>query len=145
MSKKQSTALMLNTVPDSIKTLEEKIAKLKHISESVYITSVIPMGFNKPVKDELDKGTLVKMMASIAAKEDAYNKASDRLGFKTVPVFKADGHSVSDWEHDIKLRFDVIDNKSRLDELNAIKKELEQMMSDNDRLAMIQDRIKNLA
>lgn len=144
MSKKDatSTALTVQTsVPDAISVINEKIAKLKHIQDSVYKTPgrIQMAGGEKDIKVETSVTELVKAFSSVLFRAKAIDEAYTALGLdgKQRPVTKVDGGTVEEWTEDIKLRIAIIEQKETLDKLQSYKKQWEELMDKEDRKAML--------
>lgn len=158
MSKKNSgqestsTALSVtSSVPDVIQAIQAKIANLKHIQESVYVTSkkINGAGGQLDVEHETDTAKLVVGLSSVLARAEAIDKAYAALGFdesgQQRPITKVDGYTVEDWVKDIKLRMEIISQKDTLDELNSLQKEWEELMDKDDRKAMLLKKMQKFA
>lgn len=140
--KGKTTTLVVKGVPEGIELVNQRIADLKHITESVYKTTGKVTGFPNKIQDETNIGELVKMFSSVAGREAAYRAAQEALELKTVPLFRVDGGTVAEFKHDIKLRIAIIANKETLDELNQIKKEYTELMDKEDRMKLLAKRLE---
>lgn len=157
MSKKQNgknttTALTVQTsVPDVIQAIQTKIVNLKHIQESVYVTSkkINGAGGQLDVEHETDPTKLVVGLSSVLARAAAIDQAYAALGFdedgQTRPTTKVDGSSVADWIKDVKLRLEIISQKDTLDELNSLQQEWTELMDKDDRKAMLLKKMEKFA
>ena len=149
MSKKnQESTLALPTVTvfEGIEAVNAQIAKLKHISDSVYKTSGRVAGFSNNIQTELNVTELIKMYSSVKGRANAYNDAAEELlgADASYPVFKLEGNSVEDFKADILLRIDIISHKEKLDELTAIKKEFTELMDKEDRMKLLAKKLQKL-
>lgn len=142
MAKAKVTTLAVAGVLDGIELVNQRIADLKHITESVYKTTGRITGFPNKIQDETSISELVKMYSSVAQRGAAYAAAQQDLGLKTVPQFKVDGGTVAEFKHDIQLRVAIIANKETLDELNTIKKEFTELMDKEDRMALLAKKLE---
>jgi len=150
MSKKDKPtselALPTTSVFEGIELVNKQIEKLKHISDSVYKTNGKVPGFTKNIQDETNISELIKMYSSVAGREVAYNNAAlELLGTEaTYPVFKLEGATSADYKTDIRLRIDIINHKTRLDELTAIKKEYTELMDKQDRMKLLAKKLESI-
>lgn len=144
MSRKaeKATTLAIKGVPEGIELVNQRIADLKHITESVYKTTGRVTGFPNKIQDETNIAELVKMFSSVAGRGAAYEAAQKTLELKSVPVFRVDGGTVAEFKHDIQLRIAIIANKETLDELNTIKKEYTELMDKEDRMKLLAKRLE---
>jgi hypothetical protein len=150
MSKQQTSALALTTtssVPDAISVINQKIADLKHIQESVYLTSGKVNGANGQIdlKELKTVPEIVRTLSSILARAAAEESAYAAVGYTTHPVVKVDGGTVDEWTADAKLRIAIIEQKETLDKLQGFKSKWEELMDKEDRKAMLLKEMEALA
>ena len=139
MAKKQeTTGLTVTTdVPTIIERLNKELQSLKHIEETVYkITKANLTGFGE-IQSEMRIDNLIKALSSVEMRAEAYAKAANTLGLDTYPVFQVDGGTLDSWTHDIKLRIAILTHKEKLDTLNGFKKEMEGFLSEQDKKALL--------
>jgi hypothetical protein len=139
MSKKStgSTELAkMDAVPEVLSILDQEIAKLKTINESVYKTGGVLDGFGD-LKSEMKIENLIKAYSSVKGRENAYNDAAKDLGLQTYPQFTANGGTAADWKQDISLRIDIITHKDKLDKLKDYKDKMSKFLSAEDQKAML--------
>jgi chaperonin cofactor prefoldin len=122
MSKKVTITEKLNEVNKAIEELGG--------DEPCYKTDGQIDGCVKIQNDESIE-SLVRTLASFRVREEAFNKASKELGVDV--EFKLNGHSIDDIKEDIKTRIKVVSNKTKLDKLKEAKKELEGLISDEEK------------
>ena len=136
--KKNEVALLSSTlsVPDVLERLNAEVAKLKHISDSVYKTSGTLTGFGD-LKNETKIENLVRAFSMVRGKENAYNDAAKELELKQYPQFTVDGGTAADWKQDILLRINILEHKDKLDKLNAYKEKMSQFLSVEDQKAIV--------
>lgn len=141
MARTDSSAVVVasTSVPDAIQAINEKIKALVHIQDSVYLTSgkVKTATGERDIKTETNVTELVKAFSSLQMRAESLEKAYDALGMTSYPVVKVDGYTLEDWKKDILLRKQIIEQKDTLDELNAFKKEWEELMDKEDRKAIL--------
>lgn len=142
---KKANELAIPGVVQGIELVNVELKKLKSISESVYKTPGRITGFPNSLQNETSISELIKMFSSVQARETAYDNAQTLLAIDSAPVFKVDGGTAKEFEHDIKLRIAIIQNKERLDELTAIKDEYTQLMDKEDRKALLDARLRKFA
>ena len=134
-----AVAVVTPSVPSALELIDKEIKSLKHITDSTYVTSGKVNGANGQIdiKTETKQDVLVKAFASISARAEDIEKAYDALGITEYPVVKIDGSTVAEWKKDIMLRLAVIQHKDRLDELNALKAQWQELMDKDDRKALL--------
>ena len=134
-----AVAVVVPSVPSALEVIDREIKSLKHITDSTYVTSGKINGANGQVdiKSETKQEVLVKAFASISARAADMENAYAELGISEYPVVKIDGSTVNEWKKDITLRLAVIQHKDRLDELNALKAQWQELMDKDDRKALL--------
>ena len=152
MSKEKATSTALtvqSSVPDALQAINEKIAALKHIQESVYVTSkkISTSSGQKDIETETSVTELVKAYSGVLFRAKAIDEAYADLfpEMTTRPVTKVDGSTVEDWKKDILLRIAIIEQKETLDELTGLKKEWESLMDKEDKKAMLIKKMEKFA
>ena len=143
MSKSTELA-KITSIPEGIAKVNGLLKSLEEIQTSVFKTgNTLMAGFPSAVQSETNADTLVKMLSNVMLREEAYNKAADRIAkvHPSVPVFKCEGYTLSEWEADITLKLKINNTKQKYDELNAIKKEYEELMDKEDRVALLNKRL----
>jgi hypothetical protein len=152
MAKNQATSTALtvqSTVPDALEAINKKIAALKHIQESVYVTSkkISTSSGQKDIENETSVTELVKAYSGILFRAKAIDEAYVDLfpEMTTRAVTKVDGSTVEDWKKDILLRIAIIEQKETLDELTGLKKEWEGLMDKEDKKAMLIKKMEKFA
>lgn len=137
MSKKTTTAIAkIEDVPQVLSLLDQEIAKLKTISESIYKTAGVLEGFGD-LKQETKIENLIRAFSSVKGREKAYDDAAKHLGLTTYPAFSVSGGNTADWEQDIRLRIDIITHKDKLDKLTEYKDKMSKFLSADDQKAML--------
>lgn len=140
MSKKvTTTALMVKgqDVPSVLQVLEEKIASLKHITDTVYKTTGNLEGFATNIQKEMKVENLIRAFASVQSRAAVYHTAAKELGQKTYPAFEVSGGDVEAWKHDIILRINIINHQETLDKLNGYKEKMSKFLSEEDQKSML--------
>jgi len=123
--------------PDVLTQLNEKIASLKRIEESVYKTNGQLDGFGD-IKAETKIENLIRAYSSVKMREAGYNAAAKELrGGKDVPAFVIGSGNAEDWKQDILLRIDILEHKETLDKLNMFKEKMSKFLSEADQKAML--------
>jgi hypothetical protein len=140
--KAKAGVLALTGVLGGIELVNQRIADLKHITESVYKTTGRVQGFPNKIQDETSISELIKMYSAVAGRGASYDAAAKDLNLTTVPVFKLEGGTVKEYKHDVQLRIAIIANKETLDELNTIKKEFTELMDKEDRMALLAKKLE---
>jgi hypothetical protein len=125
-----------NQVPDMIKVLEDKLAAFDGISESNYRTSGQIDGLGD-IKTMTDLSSLIRANGMIMQSEEYYNQSAQAMGLDKYPQFSYKGNTAEDWKKDIKLRYDLINQKETIDKLNHFKSKLETFLSEEDKKNML--------
>ena len=148
----KSKGLTIQTeVQKKLSSIEEKIRNME-------ITSSTPFKTNGNFRFDEFSGvstfniqnvtiidTLIKVLADINLKEEAYNKVyTEELQQKSFPVCKIFQFSVTDWRHDVKLRLNILLQQDRLKRLNEVKAKLIPFLTENDRLASALQEVNDL-
>lgn len=130
-----------NDVPSMIKALEEKLKGFAGITESAYRTSgnIDNLG---DIKTIMELPLLIKASGMILSSEKTYNEGAEAMGLESFPQYMYKGNTVKDWLLDIKLRYDLINQKETIDTLNSFKKDLEGFMTEQDKKAVLMGRMK---
>lgn len=136
---KATTALMVKgqDVPSVLTILEEKIASLKHITDTVYKTTGNLEGFGTNIQKEMKVENLIRAFGSVMARSEVYNGAAKALGQKTYPAFEVSGGDMEAWKHDIILRINIINHQETLDKLNGYKEKMSKFLSEEDQKSML--------
>lgn len=146
---KKNNELVVQTgspIIDAVQKINSKLAELKHIQDSVYKTGTkgTLRGFTNAVQDETSVEELIKMHSSVNGREKAYNESAGILGIGTYGTFKAEGYTKEDWEADIKLRIAIIQNQDQLNKLKGLKKDFEELLDKEDKLLLLNERLKTI-
>lgn len=147
---KKETAIVLrpdSSVPEFLTSLNQKISRMKHIADSVYKTNgkVRTASGEMDIKTQTSPAELVKAFSGILVRAQSMEQAYEVLGITNYPVVKIDGGTVEEWKSDIQLRIEIIEQKDQLDELNALKKEAEELMDKEDRKALLLKKMEKFA
>lgn len=142
MAKKQTTALSTNAIPNAIAKLEEKLKSFEGINESAYLTGGEIEGFHN-LKEVADLKQLIKMAGTLVDSKRIYDSGAAGLNLETFPMYEYKGFSVESWLKDIRLRYDLINQKETIDRMNEFKAELAQFLSDEDRKAIVLEKLKD--
>ena len=88
-------------------------------------------------------GYLVRALGFLLEKCAHQKEAANRLG---VTDYKFDwkGYSLQDWEHDFKLKAELIAWQTQQNKLNALKKQLKELVSDEAKTEMALDEIEKI-
>lgn len=136
---KATTALMVKgqDVPSVLQILEEKIASLKHITDTVYKTTGNLEGFSTNIQKEMKVENLIRAFGSVMARSEVYMSSAKALGQKTFPAFEVSGGDMEAWKHDIILRINIINHQETLDKLNGYKEKMSKFLSEEDQKSML--------
>ena len=128
-------------VPSMIKALETTLKSFEGINESNYRTSGNIDGLGD-IKTMTDLSLLIRASGMIIDSERVYNQGAEAMQLETFPQYSYKGNTVADWLQDIKLRYDLINQKDTIDTLNTFKKELEGFMTEQDKKAVLMTRMQ---
>lgn len=128
-------------VPSMIKALETKLKGFEGINESNYRTSGDIDGIGN-IKTMTDLSALIKASGMIIDSERIYSEGAAAMNLDTFPQYSYKGNTVADWLQDIKLRYDLINQKETIDTLNEFKKDLEGFMTEQDKKAVLMSRMQ---
>jgi len=131
---KEKMELVLNDKTDLISVvnmLDKKIKEFDGLRDTSYKTSGVLDGIGD-IKKETKIDKLIKAYGSVLSREKVYNESAEDLGLKTFPQFELNGHTRSDWKHDINFRISIIDNKDKLDKMKLWKEKLSGIMTKKD-------------
>lgn len=122
-------------IPEMLLQVNKRIAAIQGEMPEQKKTTGSLAGFGK-IAEIKDMGTLIKAYSVLLAKKKAYTEAAKALGVepKKTPKFMLDGSSFTDWENDIKLRAVQVKYDTDLKKLTAVKKKLEENLSEKDKL-----------
>jgi hypothetical protein len=81
--------------------------------------------------------------ASVQSRIKAIESAYSELGRDEYPVVKIEGGTEEEWKQDCMLRIQIIEQKDKLDELNELKKEWEELLDKEDRKAILMKKMAN--
>lgn len=123
-------------VTDVIGLLNEKIASLKHIEETVYKTSGQLDGFGD-IKNEMKIENLIRAWSSVRMREKGYLDAAKDLDRKEWPAFTIGTGTSEQWKHDITLRIAILEHKETLDKLTAFRDSATKLMSEQDQKVLL--------
>ena len=146
--KTKETGVALNTNQVLMKGLEVVNTKLKTLS-FIFGATFRTHGESKLGSINLHKAVNVAMLVSILgqllAKERDYNAAGALLNLKTFPVFSWEGYPLDAWQHDIALRISQITQSENEKELKEIQADLTTLMTNEDKLSIIMQRLQKMA
>ena len=136
MKKKEEKGLVKATkVVARIDLVNQQIEALNFIRTSKFKTSGKYEG--RDIKAVKTIPELIDIHSSIKARVDAYDASAKALGLKKYKTKTFDNATLEDWTEDIKLQIQVIEHDSTLKELETWKKEYEELMDKEDRLAAL--------
>ncbi len=135
------------TVTQGIEFIRTQLAGLKTIEATKWKTDgkiTMGNGSQKDLKEETNQTELVKAFSTIMLRCKALDDAYDALGINPAPVAKIDGGTYGDWEHDFKLRLQIINQKETYDNLKQLEKDMIDLMDKDDKKALIIAKIQKL-
>ena len=137
-----STTKDLATLP-ILKQLDEKIAAMKRIEDSVYRTTGNLDGYPN-IKTETKVDNLYRALGTVIGMSSVYQQAVDRLNRSSAPQFTICGGTLEDWTADIQLRIDIIEQDSKLQALKTAKEKMEKFLSEEDQKRMVLQELEGL-
>lgn len=130
--------------------IDNKLKALKEVTDSQYKTNGeyrFAPGFSGNIID-IHKSTDVRLLLGIVGAltnhKTNYENAAKMMGLDTYPEFLWLKYNYGAWTHDIKVRLAVITHYDTKKKLEEAKKELEQFMTQEDRLALVLEKMKGL-
>ena len=119
-----------------LKVIDKQIKELQGTMPDAVLTDKEVPEFGK-IEEINTVSQLIKLTSCVVYKEKAYNEAVKLILPKgiTAPAFKLNGMSPKQIIDHVKVRVNVVYNKSKLDKLKAAKAKLEQHLSAEDKLA----------
>jgi hypothetical protein len=136
----------VSSAPEALAVLNEQIKSYKHIQDSVYRTKgslKLSDGSTIDLKSETSIDKVVMAFASVQSRIRAIESAYSALERTKYPVVKIEGGTEEDWKQDCQLRIQIIEQKDKLDELNELKKEWEELLDKEDRKAILMKKMAN--
>ena len=136
----------VSSAPEALAVLNEQIKSYKHIQDSVYRTKgslKLSDGSTIDLKSETSIDKVVMAFASVQSRIRAIESAYATLDRTNYPVVKIEGGTEEDWKQDCQLRIQIIEQKDKLDELNELKKEWEELLDKEDRKAILMKKMAN--
>jgi hypothetical protein len=123
-------------IPNIVDTLRSELKKFTKSGDELvpHISGILP-GYGDVSKIE-DVPTLVKILCGIEFKAEKYNAKLEQLGLNGTKAFafEEQGHSLKKWQDFLVYRIDQVRHKKKIKNLSERIKELENMMSEEDRL-----------
>jgi hypothetical protein len=133
----------------TIKSIDAKLQQVRAVYGTPFrtngeskTTTVNPTNVN--VRAATSIGLLIAILGEITAKREQYNKAATILGLTQYPNFLWQGYSYESWLFDIKLRIEQINQLTTENELLAIRNDLQEFVTKEDKLSMLQERMSKL-
>jgi len=140
MGKKEETGMVkVTTALDGIDLINAQIEALKFIRTTKFKTSGKYEG--RDIRAITDVSELIDIHSSIRARIEAYDTSAKELGLKKYKSKTFDNGTLEDWTEDIKLQLQVVEFDATLKELEGFKKEYEELMDKNDRIAILNAKI----
>jgi hypothetical protein len=146
MAKANLQVSTVTSAPEALAVLNEQIKSYKHIQDSVYRTKgslKLSDGSTIDLKSETSIDKVVMAFASVQSRIRAIESAYSALERTKYPVVKIEGGTEEDWKQDCQLRIQIIEQKDKLDELNELKKEWEELLDKEDRKAILMKKMAN--
>ena len=140
--KNSDATVLMNRVRDSI-------AKMNGIFDVPYRTNgaflYSPQGLNKiDIHNQSSIEVMIEILGFLIMKSENYNKAAELLGLKKYPSFKWCGYTLELWQFDIQKRIAIIENSCKRKELMTIEKELTSLLSQSDKLSILEAKLSTL-
>jgi hypothetical protein len=84
-----------------------------------------------------DVALLISILGYLVKQKEAYDKAAEIIGANNYPNFTWMGYGYELWEHDIKLRYNIITVFEKVNKLKLAKQELEKFLTNEDKLSLV--------
>lgn len=84
---------------------------------------------------------LLQIVSYINAKQQGYEKAAKEMELTSYPNLEFEGYSAQDWKADIKQQINIIQYSERKKKLENAKRQLEQFVSEEQKLQNVLDKI----
>lgn len=146
--KNQKTELISAGAPvtDVLANLEQMKHNLDKIYETPYRTSKQITGLNS-IQESTSVEDLLRTLAFIQTKEKAYNAALETVTKKlgrpvSSSIFKLEGFTLEEFEHDICLRIEVIEHKAKYDKLSEFQNKMKEFLSKEDQKQILYGEIE---
>lgn len=135
----------------ALDAIDAKLKEIKDVTESTLKTNG-EFRFNPQytanaainIHKTTELKVLVGVLGAVKGHKDKYDEAATILGLSEYPAFEWCGYSYESWEHDIKMRSTIITHHDRKQQLINAKKELEQFMTQEDRLKLVLGKIGSI-
>lgn len=149
--KNNRTTTSVTKYSDAVQTIQTIDTKLEQVRK-VYGTPFRTNGESKTVanptnvniRQATNIALLIAIMGEIGVKEQQYNAGAGVLGLTEYPAFLWQGYTIDAWVFDIKLRIAQIGQATTESELLAIRKDLQEFITKEDKMAMLADRLSKL-
>jgi hypothetical protein len=144
-----TTVTKYSDAQQTIKNIDAKLEQVRAVFGRPFrtngeskTTTVNPTNVN--VRAATNIALLIDILGEITAKGEQYNKAATMLGLTQYPSFNWQGYSYESWLFDIKLRIEQINQVTTENELLAIRNDLQEFVTKEDKLSMLQERMAKL-
>jgi hypothetical protein len=144
-----TTVTKYSDAQQTIKNIDAKLEQVRAVFGRPFrtngeskTTTVNPTNLN--VRAATNIALLIAILGEITAKGEQYNKATTMLGLTQYPSFNWQGYSYESWLFDIKLRIEQINQVTTENELLAIRNDLQEFVTKEDKLSMLQERMAKL-
>jgi hypothetical protein len=144
-----TTVTKYSDAQQTIKNIDAKLEQVRAVFGRPFrtngeskTTTVNPTNVN--VRAATNIALLIAILGEITAKGEQYNKAATMLGLTQYPNFNWQGYSYESWLFDIKLRIEQINQVTTENELLAIRNDLQEFVTKEDKLSMLQERMAKL-
>lgn len=132
----------------TIQTIDSKLEQVRKVYGATFRTNgeskTLANTTNINIKQATNIAMLIAIMGEIMAKEQQYNAGATALGLSEYAAFLWQGYSLDAWKFDIKLRIAQINQSATESELLAIRKDLQEFITKEDKMAMLADRLTKL-
>jgi hypothetical protein len=134
----------------AIKTIDKKLSDLGVSAEAYKYKNPGNFKYNENdsntinIQTSMDVGYLIKALAKMKRVSLEYESLCEELELSTYPACSWYGYSVDNWIDDLTVRIKLVTNASRINELHQSKAELNQFLSQEDRLQNTLDKISKI-
>jgi len=85
---------------------------------------------------------LISILGFLLTRKEEYDKAANILDMDTFPVFQWSKYPIDAWEHDIKVRINIIGHSTEIEKLIKLRDELSKYVSEEDRVESLLSQFK---
>jgi len=77
---------------------------------------------------------LISILGFLMTRKEEYDKAAEALNLNSFPVFQWSKYPLDAWEHDIRVRINIIGHSTEIEKLTKLRDELSKYVTEEDRV-----------